>query len=818
MVPAPAPAPEALPALPSALASTPAAARPALEPCIPAAPLPEVRRSDGWLIPILRTLVDGARVEELLAQSGTGLWRAVVASGAVTEPQLIRATAEHLRIPLADFTSVSRKALDLVPERWARKFQIVPLALTEGRLIIATADPHDLDCERTLAFATGRSIVFALAARAELARRIDELYRVGPGPADHTRLVEIQHLTVDHEAAPPTAGDESSASITHLVDEILGEGVAGQASDIHIEPEERGIAIRHRVDGVLRLVRILSRAVAPALVSRIKILSGLDIADRLRPQDGRARVAVNGVAVDLRVSTLPASHGEKVVIRVLDGRATVLALDGMGFNPNELARIDRLLQSREGLILVTGPTGSGKTTTLYAALRKLKERGVNIVTVEDPIEYRLPGIVQVQVHERAGLTFASALRSIMRQDPDVLLIGEIRDRETAEIALQASLTGHLVLSTLHTNDAASAVTRLIDIGVASYKIATAVKGVIAQRLVRRLCSRCRKPDRSAAESSAAAGLGLLPGEGFVACGCLACVDTGYRGRLAIVEVLIASPEFERRVAAGESADRIAAAGRADGMATLWHSGLDHVRRGDTSALELLRVAAPDGRSPPDSPPLPVHAATVSEHLLTGDAFTLRSDLDDGDADPRLASERVDDAPTLRYLQPRSLATPPDVPEQIVAQISIGTIDVYVIRPLSSGWQVLVLQRGPDTRCPTAWETVHGHLDVGEEPEVAALREVREESGLEVDRLYNVTVQPFYLHRTHTVELAVVFAAFVKDPAPVTLGPEHQRHEWLSVEDALGRFHWPRERAALVEISELLKTGDAGPVEDVLRVR
>ena len=233
---------------------------------------------------------------------------------------------------------------------------------------------------------------------------------------------------------------------------------------------------------------IAERAVAPSLVSRLKILCGLDIADRLRPQDGRARVAVNGVAIDLRVSTLPASHGEKVAIRVLDARGAVLSLGAMGFLPDELTRIESLLDCREGLILVTGPTGSGKTTTLYAALCRLQEGGLNIVTVEDPIEYRLPGIIQVQVNERAGLTFASALRSIMRQDPDVLLIGEIRDRETAEIAIQASLTGHLVFSTLHTNDAGSAITRLVDIGVAPYKIATALKGVLAQRLVRRLCS------------------------------------------------------------------------------------------------------------------------------------------------------------------------------------------------------------------------------------------------------------------------------------------------------------------------------------------
>jgi Tfp pilus assembly pilus retraction ATPase PilT len=298
----------------------------------------------------------------------------------------------------------------------------------------------------------------------------------------------------------------------------------------------------------------------------------------MRPQDGRARVALRGVVVDLRVSTLPASHGEKIVVRVLDGSAGLRTLDAIGFGDADLARIRALLEQREGLVLVTGPTGSGKTTTLYAALREVQARGVNVVTVEDPIEYRLPGIVQVQVHERAGLTFGAALRSIMRQDPDVILVGEIRDRETAEIAIQASLTGHLVFSTLHTNDAPSAITRLLDIGAASYQIATAVKGVIAQRLVRRLCPAC---------------------EGH---GCRDCGDTGYRGRRAIAEILLASPEFERRVASAAPPERIADAARANGCVSLWESGLALVRRGETSIDELRRVCAEPARVVTEPPP------------------------------------------------------------------------------------------------------------------------------------------------------------------------------------------------------------------------
>jgi len=525
--------------------------------------------------------------------------------------------ATRFRLPIADLNRATEQAIALVPEKWARRFHVLPLSATEHELVIATADPLDVDCERTLGFATGRRIRLAIATAPAIARRIDEVYQNDAITRVSEPAVEVEHLRGESDSAPPIPGGDTPTTVSSLVDELLAAGISSRASDIHIETEEQDIAVRHRVDGVLAVVRRLPRTLGPALVSRIKILSGLDIADRLRPQDGRARVAINGVAVDLRISTLPAAHGEKVVVRVLDGRATVPTLDGMGFHPEELERIERLLQAREGLILVTGPTGSGKTTTLYAALRRVKERGVNIVTVEDPIEYRLPGIVQVQVNEKAGLTFATALRSIMRQDPDVVLIGEIRDRETAEIAIQASLTGHLVLSTLHTNDAPSAVTRLIDIGVASYKIATAVKGVMAQRLARRLCASCRGVDST---------------------GCAECGGSGFHGRLAIAEVLVATPEFERRVAAGDSTERITETARADGLRSLWASGMAHAAAGRTTAEEIRRVATPDEveRSPAVPAPTGYEAAaappaqareTAMNLIFHGRAFHLRDDID-----------------------------------------------------------------------------------------------------------------------------------------------------------------------------------------------
>lgn len=710
--------------------------------------------NETWLRPLLNDAL-GQEPVAALAADGRSLWEAVVASGLLSEEQLVALAARHLGLPVADLRDVSASARTMLPERWARRYRALPLRVSGAALEVATSDPLNLDCERAISFATGRPVRLSLAGPKALGRALDAAYR-DEQPA---RRVELQHLSADVEAAPvaPEEPDDSD-TITRLVDDLLAEGIAARASDIHIEPEERGIVVRHRVDGVLKKVRTLPRAAAPSLVSRLKILCGLDIADRLRPQDGRARVAVNGIAVDLRVSTLPASHGEKVAIRVLDARGAVRALDAMGFLPDELQGIERLLECREGLILVTGPTGSGKTTTLYAALRQLQARGVNIVTVEDPIEYRLPGIVQVQVHEKAGLTFASALRSIMRQDPDVLLIGEIRDRETAEIAIQASLTGHLVFSTLHTNDAASAVTRLVDIGVAPYKIATAVKGVIAQRLVRRLCT-CGTPRREQ----------LMVAEPPPPCS--GCGGEGYRGRLALVEILQSSPEFERAVAAGESAERIAESARSAGMRTLWESGMAHVGAGHTSEEELQRVAA-----------RPAQAERRS-----------------GDYRP----------------------VPPDAPSPALpvsqTEIKVATIDAYVLRRESDEWRVLALRRGQGTRCPSSWESVHGAIEPGEVPHDAALREIFEETGLPVQRLYHVGVQPFYIGAVGIVSLSVGFAAVVDPAAHVILSDEHDAFEWMSGSDAQARFTWPRTRAMLGEILDILKSGDAGSVEDVLRV-
>jgi type II secretory ATPase GspE/PulE/Tfp pilus assembly ATPase PilB-like protein len=452
---------------------------------------------DEWLVATLESLLRPEAFARLKSGVEESYWETAVRSGLITDDEILNALATRFRMRVANVASVTQAARELVPEQLARKYRILPLAITDSVLDIATSDPHDLDCERSLAFATGRTVRMQIASPMRIADRLEEVYRFENAVEKLLQKVagkyDVQTQSPAEEPSTIDLGAENARPLIQLVDHILAEGITSRASDIHIEAEESGVSIRYRIDGVLRQSMVLPRAAGIPLTSRIKIISGLDIADRLRPQDGRSRITVNGASIDLRVSTLPAALGEKVVIRILDSRSTILSVDSLGLNTDEKERIYRLLEMREGIILVTGPTGSGKTTTLYSMLRHAQQRKVNIVTVEDPVEYRIPGIVQVQINEKAGLTFSAALRSILRQDPNVILVGEVRDRETAQIAVQASLTGHLVLTTLHTIDAASSVTRLVDIGIESYKIGSALKGIVAQRLIRLLCKVCRTP-------------------------------------------------------------------------------------------------------------------------------------------------------------------------------------------------------------------------------------------------------------------------------------------------------------------------------------
>lgn len=730
---------------------------------------------------------DVQRIQE--SANGKTVWESATDTELLTDDDISRLVAERARTTIAKALFVSPQASRVIPERLARQFGVVPLAVTETEVEVATANPFDFDCERTLAFATGLRVRMTVASPRRIAEKIDALY----SPARRVAELVVESQGDDPERdIDSRAADEDSPGVerpvVNLVDHILREGITNGASDIHLEHGEGGISVRYRVDGILREAMVLPRPVGVPLVSRIKIMGQLDIADRLRPQGGRARVTIGADVVDLRISTLPAAHGEKVVIRILDSRKARQSVHALGLGEHEAAALQRLLEVREGLILVTGPTGSGKTTTLYAALRQLKERGVNIITVEDPVEYRIPGIVQVQVNEKAGLTFASALRSILRQDPDVVLIGEIRDRETASMAIQASLTGHLVFATLHTIDACSSVVRLTDLGVDPAKLGAALKGIVAQRLVRRLCRRCRVvapggvPDRL---------MNFVSRDSMVMMpvGCGACRQSGFDGRTTAMEVVITGPEMEHAIAAGAGHERLVQLARGLGSRSLWDSGVAHMLAGETSPDELLRVlepgvTAPEAELSSGNDPLPLPAFDDIDLGTESSAYDSLDEL-------------------LNGIDPMTKVVP-------------GVVDVYVLHLADGKPEVLVMQRALTARCPGAWETVHGNIDADERPEDGAVRELREETGITPDRLYNVTVQPFYLHTMGTVQLAIVFAAFVREKS-VTLGEEHQSFEWLTPDEASNRFAWPREREALAHILQLIPNGDAGPVEDVLRV-
>jgi type II secretory ATPase GspE/PulE/Tfp pilus assembly ATPase PilB-like protein/8-oxo-dGTP pyrophosphatase MutT (NUDIX family) len=715
---------------------------------------------DEWIVPIIAELTSNETAEQARQSASESIWASSLEHQLVDPVSLIEAVSRKLSTPIAPSLEVTSDAIVLVPERIARRYHVLPLAASQHTLDIATDNPWDLDAERLIAFVSGRSVRMWLAAPHQIADALDIAYSPDAKP---NRAIQQKLTSISGEP------------VVRLVDRVVSAGIDQGASDIHLEPDEDGIAVRYRIDGILRHVLLLPKAVGVPLVSRIKIMAKLDIADRLRPQGGHASVGAGKKRVDLRVSTLPASHGEKVVIRILDPRSAIRSLDSLGLDEIDSRQMKRLLETREGLVLVTGPTGSGKTTTLYAALKQIQQRGLNIITVEDPVEYRIPGIVQVQINEKAGLNFASALRSILRQDPDVVLIGEIRDRETAAIAVQASLTGHLVFATLHTNDACSSITRLTDLGVDSARLAAALKGIVAQRLIRRLCHECRivANDGPPSQLRMTGSHSMMV---YTPVGCDRCSMSGYRGRIAVTEIVVADSELERGIASGVPVDVLTSMVRRSGCRSLWDSGVEHLAAGETSGDELLRV-------------LDQHAPAEPQH------------------DTRAASSDEFDFP-LDHDPPW---------EAIVTEVIAGVVDVYVIRPLPEGWKVLAVQRANNTRCPGAWETIHGRLNKSERPEDGALREVREETGLSISKLYNVTVQPFYLHMFGTVQLAIVFAAFVDDPVEVTLGEEHQQYEWLSPHDASSRFIWPREKEALSHILHLLAGGNAGPVEDVLRV-
>jgi general secretion pathway protein E len=536
-----------------------------------------------------------ARAESLSAETGEGVASVLVSLGLIGEAALAGAYADFLGIAL-----IVRQAMPETPlhdetlnPRFLQNARVLPLKQSEEGIQLVMADPLDSYALEAIAFALGRPVIPCVAARSDVEEAIARLY--GTRETGEEGLGELGEL--DGEFLSEDVGRlrdlASEAPVIRYVNGLIAQAMEQRASDIHIEPTESRLRVRIRVDGMLREVEPPPRGAGPAIISRIKIMAGLDIAERRLPQDGRIRLVIRGHAIDIRVSTSPTAYGESLVLRLLDREALVLDLASLGFSGGNLERFKAMLEEPHGIIAVTGPTGSGKTTTLYAALQLLNTDDRKILTIEDPIEYVIEGINQAQVKPEIGYTFAAALRSFLRQDPDVMLVGEIRDIETAEVAAQAALTGHLVLSTLHTNDAPGALTRLLDMGVEDFLLTATILGIVAQRLVRLLCTACREPYTPSADLVRRYDLKRHAGGGplqlFHAKGCKVCGGTGYKGRIAIVEVLTMTEALSALLVARKDLSALRAQAVSDGMRPMFEDGLAKALMGVTTLEEILRV-------------------------------------------------------------------------------------------------------------------------------------------------------------------------------------------------------------------------------------
>jgi general secretion pathway protein E len=533
------------------------------------------------------------RAESAARKTGERLDRVMTKLGLLSESDLAAALSRFLNIPLVAPADVPMEPVlsDVIEAQFVRHNRIMPLAVTDQWITVGATDPLNQESFHAMAYLTGRAVKVRIFVPADFDKTFDGLYKSQTSASRATRGGE-DASELDVQRLRDMA---SEAPVIRLVNQIIADAVEGRASDIHIEPNVDSVLVRYRVDGMLRTGHVLASSLRAAIASRIKIMSKLDIAERRMPQDGRIKIAVRGVDIDFRVSTIPTVFGESVVMRILDRSRVELDFERLGFHAKHIATFSKLLAEPNGIILVTGPTGSGKTTTLYTALKGLNAPDTKVFTVEDPVEYQIAGINQVQVQAGIGFDFPHALRSILRQDPDIIMIGEIRDLETARIAIQSSLTGHLVLSTLHTNSAAAAVTRLVDMGVENYLLASTLKGVLAQRLVRTLCARCAVAHDSidywADEFSRnVRGLETLgPADIKQARGCAECHGTGFSGRSTIVEILLVNSHLHRLILSNASDSEIERVAHDSGMESMYEMGVHKVWRGETTVDEVLRA-------------------------------------------------------------------------------------------------------------------------------------------------------------------------------------------------------------------------------------
>ncbi len=541
-------------------------------------------------------LVTPEQLSHALAEhraQGRSLGRVLVDLSILTESQLVAALATQIGLKFVDLGdyAVDGSAVGRIPDHMARRHYAIPVGFEDGKLVVAMADPANVFAVDDIRSVTKMEVKPVVATRADVTAAIDRFYRADSGLDDLTSAMdsgpdESEDLSKVREAV-------EEAPIVKYVNLLITQAIQDRASDIHLEPTESDLRVRFRIDGVLHEVMRSPKTIQAGVISRLKIMAEINIAEKRIPQDGRLSVNTQGKKIDLRVATLPTVWGEKIVMRILDNSTASLNLSDLGFADENYARYSESFTKPYGMILVTGPTGSGKSTTLYATLNIVSRPEVNVITVEDPVEYRLPGINQVQVNAKAGMTFAAALRSILRCDPDIVLLGEIRDHETAQIAVEAALTGHLVLSTLHTNDAPSAITRLTEMGIEPFLVGSAIDCVLAQRLARRLCTKCKEEYKPSPEALIQARYPWQDGEPlpvlFRSVGCPACAKTGYKGRLALHEVMAVTEDIERLAVERASSTAIGEVARGQGMKTLRSDGMAKVGLGITSIDEILRV-------------------------------------------------------------------------------------------------------------------------------------------------------------------------------------------------------------------------------------
>lgn len=533
-------------------------------------------------------IISQEQLEEALVEqrkSKRKLGDLLITQGYITEQQLIEVLEFQLGIPHVSLFKyqIDPAITQIIPESMAKRYQVLPFMKEGSKLMVAMADPLDYFAIEDLRMSTGFRIEPAISSRDELTRAIARHY----GMRDSMSQMMVE-LPTQEEIEETEITDEDSP-IVRLVNQMIQQAVSLRASDIHVDPGENNLSIRYRIDGTLRTERIIPKQMQGYITARLKIMAKLNIAERRLPQDGRIKMQFDYKMVDIRVSSLPTMHGEKIVLRLLDLSTGVKSVDSLGFSEGNAAAFQEMISKPYGILLITGPTGSGKTTTLYAALNQLNTESANIITIEDPVEYQLEGVNQVHVNPAIGLTFAAGLRSILRQDPNIVMVGEIRDTDTAEIAVRASLTGHLVLSTLHTNDAISTILRLRDMGVEPYLIASSLLGVVAQRLVRKICPDCREDHKPTEQESIMLRRHGLPEHViYHGRGCGSCNNTGYRGRIAIHEVLTINDRLRQLITESASIEELRAAGKSQGMVQLMEDGFLKVSKGITTLQEVMR--------------------------------------------------------------------------------------------------------------------------------------------------------------------------------------------------------------------------------------